>query len=80
MNLARHVRPRDVCLSVVLGDFNYVEHDQDRYNLDLKAFVGHTQNAEAVFLRQQVWEVHGFTPLDLEAYTNRRGNTCATLE
>ena len=62
------------------GDFNYVEHDLDRYDVSKDAFIGHHDYAEAKFARDQVWHPLGLVAVGLGCHTQTQGNTSACLD
>ena len=74
------IQRRDLCLTLVMGDFNFVEQLHDRFNLGLNAFTGNSDSCEAKHWQNDFLGPQGFVAFELEAFTQKKGITTAKLD
>ena len=57
-----NIRPKDQVLSIITGDFNFVEFSEDRWNITGEAFSGDNNgnNHNSEFFKQEFRDIFGF--------------------
>jgi hypothetical protein len=77
--LHKHIRPSRDCLTLVAGDFNFVEHQCDRHHLASGADTGSADGAEAKRW-QDTWETHGLREVWQGGHTHRTSQGSSRLD
>lgn len=61
--ISENVSARSEVLSVLLGDFNFVEDSMDRWNKERSAWTGHHDDKDAKEFDMTLWRPHGLNEL-----------------
>jgi len=71
--LAGVMAPRSHTLSVIMGDFNYVLENEDRWTRESGAWSGHHDKQEAKEWEDSLWKPYGFSELFQPNFTHCNG-------
>ena len=58
-NIGNHIRPRGKALSIITGDFNFVEQNRDRWSTEAGAWSGWRDSAETKTWHESAGRPHG---------------------
>ena len=75
-------RPKEQVLSIIVGDFNTVEHNEDRWNLNAGSYSGtNNDNAnDAAVFKEVLREGHGFHEWDQPFFTCEAGGARSRID
>jgi endonuclease/exonuclease/phosphatase family metal-dependent hydrolase len=81
MKLAKSIcKPSQTCWTIMLGDFNYVEGQFDRYDLYNSCFTGHSDSAEADHIADAVLRPTNLVAFNTPAFTRKHGQTMSRID
>ena len=74
------VRPKDEALSVISGDFNFVENAEDRWGMNAEDFPGQNNANNANFFKSELRHKHGFHEWEQAFFTCDAGGARSRID
>jgi len=78
--LSEHIQPKDEVLTVISGDFNFVEGERDRYCTDSGEWTGLKDSSEADLFREHIRSPHGMFELEQNQFTCEAGGARSRID
>jgi len=78
--ISQHIAPQSEVLTILCGDFNFVEHDSDRWNLEGGEWSGSKDAGEAEFFQEKVCHPHGLAEWEQGQFTHENARARSRLD
>jgi hypothetical protein len=80
LNISKCICPKEEVLSIMAGDWNFVEHDSDRWCFETGQYTGNKDSGEAEFFKLHLSNPHGFHEWSQDHYTCEAGASRSRID
>ena len=80
LNISNCICPKEEVLSIMAGDWNFVEHDSDRWCFETGQYTGNKDSGEAEFFKLHLSNPHGFHEWSQDHYTCEAGASRSRID